>query len=66
MTSIYLDYPQDVISRLHHRAASYRMSGDSAAHTADLLDEAAGCIAALLSNLTSYRITMERIAEAPQ
>ncbi len=56
-------YSQDVITRLHARAESYRQSGDSAAHTADLLDEAAGCIAALLADLTTYRKTMDRIAE---
>lgn len=56
-------YSQDVITRLHERAESYRQSGESAAHTADLLGEAAGCIAALLADLYAYRKTMERIAE---
>jgi len=56
-------YSQDVITRLHERAESYRQSGESAAHTADLLDEAAGCIAALLADLHAYRMTMDRIAE---
>ena len=58
-------YSQDVITRLHERAESYRQSSPSAAHTADLLDEAAGCIAALLADLTTYRKTMDRIAESP-
>ena len=57
-------YSQDVITRLHERAESYRHSGPSAAHTADLLDEAAGCIAALLADLTAYRKTMDQIAES--
>lgn len=57
-------YSQDVITRLHERAESYRQSGPSAAHTADLLDEAAGCISALLADLHAYRMTMNRIAEA--
>lgn len=42
------DYSQDVITRLHERAESYRKSGGSSAHTADLLDEAAGAISALI------------------
>lgn len=37
-------YSQDVITRLHARAESYRQSGPSAVHTADLLDEAAGIV----------------------
>ena len=41
-------YSQDVITRLHERAESYRQSGPSAGHTADLLDEAAGAISALI------------------
>lgn len=57
-------YSQDVITRLHVRAESYRQSGPSAEHTADLLDEAAGCISALLADLNAYRLTMDRIAEA--
>lgn len=56
-------YSQDVITRLHERAESYRQSGPSAAHTADLLDEAAGCISALLADLHTYQMTMKRIAE---
>lgn len=58
-------YSQDVITRLHARAESYRQSGPSAVHTADLLDEAAGCISALLADLHTYRVTMERIATTP-
>lgn len=46
-------YSQDVITRLHARAESYRQSGPSAEHTADLLDEAAGCIAGLLEAITA-------------
>ncbi len=57
-------YSQDVITRLQERAESYRESGQSAAHTADLLDGAAGCISALLADLHAYRMTMDRIAEA--
>jgi len=56
-------YSQDVITRLHERAESYRQSGPSAAHTADLLDEAAGAISALLADLHAYALTMKRIAE---
>lgn len=44
-------YSQDVIQRLHERAESYRQSGPSAAHTADLLDEAAGAISALIERV---------------
>lgn len=55
MTEAVCNYPysQDVITRLHERAESYRQSGPSAEHTADLLDEAAGCIAGLLDALTA-------------
>jgi hypothetical protein len=52
-----------VITRLHERAESYRQSGPSAAHTADLLDEAAGCISALLGDLHAYRVTFKRITD---
>ena len=41
------DYAQELITRLHERAESYRQSGPSAEHTAALLDEAAGAISAL-------------------
>lgn len=58
-------YSQDVITRLHERAESYRQSGQSAAHTADLLDEAAGCLSALLGDLHAYRETMRVISEEP-
>lgn len=44
------DYAQDLITRLHERAESYRQSSDSALHTAALLDEAAGAISALLGD----------------
>lgn len=43
-----LVYAQDVIDRLHERAEGYRLSGPSAEHTADLLDEAAGVISTLV------------------
>lgn len=56
-------YSQDVITRLHERAESYRQSSPSAAHTADLLDEAAGCIAALLADLQVYARTAKLIEE---
>jgi len=56
-------YSQDVITRLHERAESYRQSGESAAHTADLLDEAAGCIASLLADLQVYARTAKLIEE---
>lgn len=58
-------YSQDVITRLHERAESYRQSGPSAEHKAALLDEAAGCISALLGDLHAYRVTCERIAQEP-
>jgi hypothetical protein len=56
-------YAQAIITRLHGRAESYRQSGPSAEHTADLLDEAAGCIATLLGDLHAYEVTFKRIAE---
>ncbi len=58
-------YSQDVITRLHGMAEVYRhFSQGKEVRTADLLDEAAGCISALLADLHAYRLTMARIADA--
>lgn len=57
-------YSQDVITRLHERAESYRQSGPSAAHTAELLDEAAGTIAALIQAATESHEAARRVIAA--
>lgn len=54
-------YSQDVITRLHERAESYRQSSPSAAHTADLLDEAAGAISALIGRLSDTTADVIRL-----
>lgn len=41
-------YSQDVISRLHGRAEALRLGSRNREPTADLLDEAAGAISALI------------------
>ena len=47
-------YSQDVITRLHGMAEVYRhFSQGKEVGTADLLDEAAGCISALLENMSA-------------
>lgn len=58
-------YSQDVITRLHGRAEALRLGSANKEPTADLLDEAAGCIAALIGDLHAYRVTRERIAQEP-
>ena len=47
-------YSQDVITRLHGMAEVYRhFSQGKEVRTADLLDEAAGCISALMENMSA-------------
>ena len=47
-------YSQDVITRLHGMAEVYRhFSQGKEVGTADLLDEAAGCISALMENMSA-------------
>ena len=57
-------YSQDVITRLHGRAEAIRIGSANKEPTADLLDEAAGCIAWLLLDLTGDQLIVKRIAEA--
>lgn len=55
-------YAQELITRLHERAESYRQSGPSAEHAAALLDEAAGAISTITDD--PYPDVVKELAEA--